>query len=114
MNRQARPRHSIIRSDQIEYGAWLVIDARGGLRVTRDKPATRADERRIAINVTVPRSIFETPDLRINVMLSGNAAEPNALEIKKAVSKAVEGYGLEVRLGAPEPEEPATNKRGKP
>lgn len=44
-------RHSVQRPDRIEYGAWVVVDATGGLKLTRAKPSLTRGEVAIALEL---------------------------------------------------------------
>lgn len=99
------PRYSLKRSDRIEYSGWLVLDSTGGMRLTRSEPKVGANERKVALRVEVPLSVFKTPELRAELSFNGAPQSLNVAEVEAAVADAVSGFGLTVHVSQQTEEE---------
>lgn len=97
-------RHSTQNATKFIYHGWVVIDDNGGMKLTRAEPAVKANERKVALKVMVPKSIFQTPALAIDLEFKGDYPAIDKVEVSQAVQEAVKGFGLEVKIeGIPEP-----------
>lgn len=92
-------RHSIVRATEIEYAGWIVIDDRGGMRMTRAYPGDLAqNERAVAVKVNAPKSLFRQPTLGVQI----DIGEPDPSILTRAVdaaAEAVRGQGFTVHVG---------------
>lgn len=91
-------RHTIKRPDRIEYAGWLVVDSIGGMRLTRSEPKVGANERKVALTVSVPTSVFKTPELKAELTFDGAPQSVNVSKVEAAVADAVSGFGLTVNI----------------
>lgn len=95
-------RTSIIRGDHIEYGFWLVFDASGDVRMTRNEPAMSPGERGMRLTAVLPKAIFRTPSLtaRIEVPNPGvdDAGRITAIVQQAAEHSLKEIFGVDVVL----------------
>lgn len=90
--------YSDVRRDEITYHGWLVIDSKGGMRLTRADPSLSKNERGVKVDLKVPASIFKTPSLGVKI----DIADPDGPAIMaSAVSdaaSAIRGRGIEVHV----------------
>lgn len=101
----SKQRSSFRRGDHIEYGGWIVVDAGGGMRMTRQEPRVGNNERKVFVVLRVPLAVFKTPELRAELTFVGAPAENNIAQVEAAVQEVVSGFGLSVHLQPPAPTE---------
>jgi hypothetical protein len=91
-------RTSSIRSDRIDYSLWLVFDEIGGVRMTRRQPSLERHERGMALTLTVPRSVFKTPQFRASIKVedSGPGAAIDIVVAEAALKRAL-GIDIDLR-----------------
>jgi hypothetical protein len=96
--------------------AWLKISARkhylnwraGAVGVSKSKPATKANEIAIKLEVEVPDSLFEIPELRARVEVPASSVSKPVIDAKVTDNIAAElskQLGLNVRVSAEEVEQ---------
>lgn len=90
-------RNSTIKPDTIEYGGFLVIDAHGAMRLTRQTPPLAPGERSVKLQLKVPRALFRTPSLMASITIPPDTAPPEiTAETVSAVENALRaGTGLD-------------------
>lgn len=88
-----------------QFTGWIVLDAKGGMRLTRKPPALAANERRCHIKINVPRAVFSMPEFAIDVNMSGDPRAIDTVEITEDVKNALEGAGISAFVTALEVEE---------
>lgn len=98
------PRHSVIRSTEIDYGFWLIFDADGGMRFSRGEPALGRGERAMACSAKLPRSLFRVPELRATIGVSDAAPGAFTIDVEAAgeALRAVVGCDIDFRVTTPE------------
>jgi hypothetical protein len=57
-------RHFHMDQNTITYEGNLIVDAKGGMRLTRAEGQLNPGERSVAVTLKVPRAVFRTPTLR--------------------------------------------------
>lgn len=82
---------------------WLVLDERGGLRLTRKEGRLAPGERAIKLAVEVPRSIFRTPQLKATVTIpKDQSPEELVAKTQGLADQLGAGLGMTVTVIAPE------------
>lgn len=87
------------------FDFWLTFDKGGPMKLTRSKPGTKRDERAMFLQITLPNSLWATPELKASITV-GEMGEPLQVDIDAASEalKAVLGVDVDVRVVAsPEP-----------
>jgi hypothetical protein len=94
---------SIVSRDRIEYGLWLIFDDKGGVRMARLRPSIERDERAVALSVTLPTSIFKTPELRVSLTIPDGATSIPPIDISATTEalRNVIGCDIDVRVVEP-------------
>jgi hypothetical protein len=94
------PRASTIRADKIDYGFWLIFGHDGSMRFTRTEPSVDRNERKMSAQVTLPRSIFRTPELRAVLTVADPGQTGHVIDIQAASDalKGALGVDVEVRI----------------
>lgn len=92
------PRHSTIRSTEIEYGFWLVFDADGGMRFSRGEPSIATGERSMSCQAKLPRSLFRTPTLTATIGVSGPAPTAFHIDVEAAGAALRQVVGCDIDL----------------
>ena len=89
---------SLLRHDEIEFSAWLVFDENGGLTLSRRRPQLTPRQRAAALKLTVPRTIFRTPELSVAIKV----ADPGPFDLDAATTAVAEalarGTDLKVEI----------------
>lgn len=94
-------RFSSVRSDHVEYSGWLVVDEAGGMKLGRARPSLSTKERAVAISLTVPRSVFKTPELKVSIEVS-EGRPPDMSAVAQTVADALAaGTDLKVEVVVP-------------
>lgn len=91
-------RFSVIRSNEIEYSMWLVFDEDGGVRLTRAEPALGRNERGMAVNAKLPRSLWRTPQLSATIAIAGGEVPRPTIDISAAESALKSVLGVDIDL----------------
>ena len=60
----------------MSFKGWLILEDRGGMRLTRKEANLAIGERALYISVVVPRSIFRVPALKATITIPSNMAAP--------------------------------------
>lgn len=92
-------RFSQSRGDHIEYSAWVVADAQGGLRLVRGQPDTARGEVAVSMTFRLPKSLFRKPLLRAEVHVP-EMAPLSKDEAIQAVVAAISGSDFDVDVRA--------------
>lgn len=94
------PRASTIRSETIDYGFWLIFGNDGSMRFTRTEPSVDRNERKMSAQVTLPRSIFRTPELRAVLTIADPGTQGHVIDIEAASTalKGALGCDIDVRI----------------
>jgi hypothetical protein len=100
-------RTSMVRSESVEYSLWLAFDERGGLRMTRTQPALDRNERALALILTVPRSIFATPQLRATITIDDPGIPRPTIDVAAAAAALREVIGCDIEICVVAPGEAA-------
>lgn len=75
----------------ITMPAWIVFDRDGILRTTVSEPATKAAERKMRIELTVPESIFKEPVLSAKIVVEGESGTKTQIAAIHRVQEAIRG-----------------------
>jgi len=97
------PRHSIIRSDHIEYGFWLTFDANGGVSFSRGEPTLRRGERSMSCQAVLPLTLFKTPELKARIGVSDAAPGSFTIDVEAAGAALRQVIGCDIDLRVQEP-----------
>lgn len=98
------PRASLIRSEHIDYGFWLIFGSDGSMRFTRTEPTATRGERKMKCQATLPRSLFRTPELKATISVSDAGAHTFEIDVT-AVSDALRqtvGCDIDLRIERPD------------
>lgn len=90
--------HSYVGRDQISYTGHLVVDEKGGMRLTRAAPSLDRGERAVQVKLNIPRSIFKTPSLAVNIDISDPDGPAILAEAVSEAASAIRGRGIEVHV----------------
>jgi hypothetical protein len=97
-------RTSVVLAESIEYGLWLIFDQQGGIRMTRTAPFVDRDERAMALTLTVPRSVFRTPQLSARIAVQEGAPAVGEIDIEAVGAALKQTTGLDFDLRVVEPD----------
>lgn len=91
---------SIIRTDCIEYGFWLVFDRTGGMRFARLQPGTNRDERAIKMTAVLPLALFKTPELRATITVGAPSSDLITIDVAAATEalKSARGVDIDIKV----------------
>jgi hypothetical protein len=102
---QRRSTHKATKIDHTKrtatFTGYLVMSARGNLRLSRGQPSLDAGEVSLALNLTVPMQVFSRPSLKADIVLPDNIGEVDAsadvvLDLKRALRVCP---GVELKVG---------------
>lgn len=98
------PRSSSVRMDRIDYGFWLVFGSDGSMRFTRTEPSIERKERKMSCSVTLPTSLFKTPELKATLVISdpGQPAFNIDIDAASQALKGALGVDIDFRVETPE------------
>jgi hypothetical protein len=96
-------RHYTIYRDRIEYTGWLVVDARGGMRLTRGPTKCEPGERKVQLTVTVPQTVFNTPEMSVKVNFGGPACQHLQAEVEARLSDLIATDRVQLVIGPNQP-----------
>lgn len=91
-------RASTISREKVEYGLWLLFDENGSLRMTRTAPSVGRNERAMHLTLTVPRSVFRTPQLKASIEVAEGAPAVQEIDIDAASEALRRVIGVDVDL----------------
>lgn len=93
-------RHSVITGTTIEYSGHLIVDGKGGMKLSRSQPGLAPGERAIKLTVKVPRAIFKTPALVASIEVPQDTSPPviNAETLGQIENALSMGVGLKVSV----------------
>lgn len=78
------PRSTIFKAEEIVFGFWLVFDRSGQIRLARTEPSLDRDERSMYCEVTLPRALWRTPQLRATISIADPGPESRKIDIAAA------------------------------
>lgn len=86
------------------YG-WVVLDADGSMKLSRTEPAVSRNQRKMKLDVTVPKSVFRTPELRAVISISDDDAPPViSAEVQARAAEALRDViGVDIALSVSPP-----------
>lgn len=82
---------STVRRDHIEYSLWLTFDIHGGVKMTRGRPSITRHERAMQISCTLPKALFQQPELKATIRVPSDVGEPSFDLDMEAVREALHG-----------------------
>lgn len=91
-------RYSSITGTEIIYSLWLTFDERGGVSMQRGEPTTVRGERAVKLNVTLPRSLFRTPELKATLKVPQVVAQDFNLDVSLASEALKTALGIDVDM----------------
>jgi hypothetical protein len=100
-------RHTYVGNGKMEFNCHLVLKSDGSMRLARGQTALGASERALALQLTVPQSIFKTPSLRATIEVEGGTDRNGVITAEKvtAAQDAIAGaLGVDVVVTVKEPE----------
>ena len=80
---------------------FLTINARGGVKTTKNRPNLDWDEVSIKMNMEVPDMLFKKPQLTASILIPESAAVPKEIDVEMQdnIQSAIESAtGLNVKL----------------
>ena len=92
----------------MKTNAWLTINRRGAMRMTKGQPGLNWDEVSIKLEVDLPDDLFKRPRLQANIKIPQEAAQPQDIsaetieDCKDAIKTAT---GLEMHITVVKDEE---------
>lgn len=90
---------------QYTFEAWLYVHPVTGVRVTQRQNEARNGERSCEVNITVPKSAFDMPDYRVDVIFEDLGPIPEVERIEADLRTHLETSPVKITLAAiPEPE----------
>lgn len=81
----------------------IILGADGSARMTRTPAQLARDERSLALSITVPTKIFQTPTLRASIEIPSVEATP-AINIEAAHAALREALGIDIDIAIHHPE----------
>lgn len=84
---------------------YLIVNSRGGTRVTKNKPALEPDEIAVHLVMQIPDALFWRPTIEARVVIPPDSAPPTTIdaEIVEQVGDAIRNAtGLQVILSVAE------------
>lgn len=91
------------------FDIWLVFKRSGSVRLTVREPDVARDERKMFLTVTMPKSLWTSPELKGTITVSDDNHEPVIAIDAQAVSAALRqalGVDIDLRVHTPEPKGP--------
>jgi hypothetical protein len=87
-------------TDSLTYRAHLIIDERGGMRITRSPAAMSTSERSIQLVLTIPKAVFRRPQLIAQITIDDADARSEIVAKVAAQAKDVlrEAMGLDLTI----------------
>jgi hypothetical protein len=84
----------------VTYSGYLVINARGDMKISRVVPALEPGEVSVALNLTVPQKLFSRPSIKATVVIPETAGAVDAsasvmLDLKNALRQCP---GVELQI----------------
>lgn len=97
--------NTIDRGSALEFGIFIVFSRDGSARMTRKATNLGRDERGMSLAVRIPKSIFETPQLRATIAVS-DEVEQVAIDIAAAAAalRGAIGCDVDIKVNEPVPE----------
>jgi hypothetical protein len=91
----------------LEFGFWLVFNSTGDIRLTRGRPSCTRDEHSMKMVVSLPKSLWQQPQLSGHITITDPAAPINidVTAASEALSTAL-GVDIDLRIQSPEPVSP--------
>lgn len=90
----------------LRFDFWLSFDESGTMSMSRNKPSVHRTERAMFMQVTLPLSLWATPEIKASVVVAdGGALNVDIAKTSEAL-KAILGVDVDIRVvaapGAPE------------
>ena len=101
----ATPRHSIVRADHIEAALWLIVDSKGGVRMTRGHPDLGRDERAVALTLKLPTALWKVPSLQATVTVDAPPVPAPVIDVQAASDALSSALGVDIDLIVRQPPE---------
>lgn len=98
-------RHTSATANTLTYHLWLVFDAEGSVRLNRGRPGMGVGERGLALALTVPKSIFKTPELVATITIPETDSRDAAIDLTAAREALSLVMGVDVVLKVKGPDE---------
>lgn len=93
---------TIDRGTALEFGVFIIFSRDGSARMTRKPTKLGRDERGMSLAVRIPKSIFDTPQLRATIAVS-DEVEQVAIDIAAAAEALRGAIGCDVDIKVNEP-----------
>jgi hypothetical protein len=99
-----QPRNSYRSGDHWVVSFWLIFDRVGNVRLTRGEPRLDRDERGMAMTVSVPVALFQTPSLRATMTIEAPEPAVPPIDLTAAADALKQSLGCDVEIRIIEPE----------
>jgi hypothetical protein len=103
-------RNTTVRADTIHVERWLVVKENGVTRVSNTYPSLCADEVAVALNVTLPRSVFKKPMLQASIVVPEGDPAKITPAVRNQVADVLKAGGFVVEVTAAKPK---TERKGR-
>ena len=87
--------YSTVRAEHIEYSLWLIFDATGSARMCRGEPYCARGERAVSLSVTLPKSLFHVPQLKVSLTVPDGATQIPPIDIVAAADALKATFGVD-------------------
>jgi len=91
-------RYTIIRSDGLEYGFWLIFSMDGNVRMSRGEPSISRGERAMSCTAKLPKSLFKTPELKASIAIGEQIPDTFQIDVAAASEALKQAVGVDVDL----------------
>lgn len=90
------PRMTVFNVASMEFGFWLIFSKNGGMRMARTEPSLHRDERSMYCSVTLPKALWQTPQLRATITIADPGPEAHQFNLSAAGDALKEALGCDV------------------
>lgn len=98
MRKNFNNRHSGQTEKDISYSFWLAFDDLGAVTLTRAKPNLGRSERGMQLTVTLPKALFQTPELSASIKVDSPVGTPLKIDATAAAEALSKSLGMPVDL----------------
>lgn len=97
-------KYSIVRHNEVEFSYWLVFGIDGSMRFSRGEPSLVSGERAMKMRTIIPQSVWRTPLLRGEIVVSGDGRQDVTVKLDAAASHLKEVLGIDIDMRIEEQE----------
>lgn len=82
----------------LTFHFWLVFSSDGSMRMSRTEPSCGRDEHRMKLDATLPKSLWKTPSLSAQIVMSDPGTPPINIDISAAQEALRQTLGVDIDL----------------